>query len=344
MKQLLAIGALIVLSLSPAFANPILVDSGKPPSEPALPSVVDLSPYYTSVFHDPEGADSTFKGYVGRKTVDGLPFEIGGKIVLSGQENIEHGGHQPEDVPGIEIGRKFDELHLLHAAEWEEYFGCPIATVRLHYADGSTHDFPIRFNYQVNDWNRLYTEEKEIIGDPATKIIWRGPGIYEGEARLFKSVLVNPHPSRLVDSMELISKGMDASYVLVAATVAKRDRTRDVTPPMKLRPSRHFDGALRVRVVDRKSGEPLDKAEIYPVIGIKNFNLVADNVLTSANGKATVKYPLSTATSVWIKVARDGYKPFNADYHLIWDIDEVVPDAVTIRLRPEGDATPAEGN
>src|SRR5262249_255296 len=49
---------------------------------PELPSAVDLSPYYTSVFRDPAGADSTFKGYGGRKTVDGLPFEIGGKIVL----------------------------------------------------------------------------------------------------------------------------------------------------------------------------------------------------------------------------------------------------------------------
>ena len=106
--------------------------------------------------------------------------------------------------------------------------------LRLHYADGTSHDFTLRYNYQVIDWARLLSEEQEIIADPDTKIIWRGPGVYKGTGRLFKSVLRNPYPDKLVDSLDLISTRSRASYTLVAATVAKSDPQREVTAPMPL--------------------------------------------------------------------------------------------------------------
>ena len=318
------------------------VDSSHPPAatpgklDSSLPHVVDLAPFYTKTFTDPTGENDGYASDAGAKTIDGLPFEIGGEIILAGQENTNHGSSSPGDLPGIGIGRNFDELHLVHAAQWREYPGCPIAVIRLHYADGSQSDLPIRYNYQVSDWNRLYSEDNEVIADPATKIIWRGKGPFEGEGRLFKSVLINPHPDRRVDTMEIISTNSSASYVLLAATVAQKDPTRAVTPPMPLRPSRQFGGLVKVRVIDAKTGAPIVGAQVYPIIGIRQFNLVADKVLTAADGLASVKYPQDTTRFLTLAISAAGYVPFNQNIQFSWNLTEI-PAAITYKLAPQSD-------
>ncbi len=320
-------------------AQEIGPDSGKPGS--SLPHVIDLTPFYSKTFDGPTDENDGYASDAGPKTIDGLPFEIGGEIVLAGKENTEHGNAHPGDLSGIGIGRTFDELHLIHAAQWREYPGCQIATIRLHYADGSQSDFPIRYNYQVSDWDRLYSEENEIVADPATKIIWRGKGAFEGEGRLFKSVLINPHPERQVDTMELISNDTSASYVLIAATVAQTDRTRAVTPPMPFRPSRQFGGVVKVRVTDAKTGAPIAGAQVYPIIGISHFYLVADKVLTAADGIALAKYPKDTTNLLTLAISAAGYVPFNQDIQFSWDLAEI-PEGITYKLAPLGGADPGD--
>ncbi len=313
--------------------------SGNP--EPSLPHVIDLTPFHTKTFRDPAIENEAYASYAGARTIDGLPFEIGGEIILSGQEDTDHGGSSPGDLSGIGVGRNFDELHLVHAAKWREYPGCQIATIRLHYADGSQSDLPIQYNYQVSDWDRLYSEENEIVADPATKIVWRGKAPFEGEGRLFKSVLINPHPDRRVDTMEIISNETSASYILIAATVARRDPTRAVTPSMPLRPSRQFGGLVRVRVTDAKTGAPIAGAQVYPIIGISHFNLVADKVLTAADGLALAKYPKDTTKFLTLAISAAGYVPFNQNIQFSWDLTEI-PEAITYKLAPQGDTDPGD--
>jgi beta-lactamase regulating signal transducer with metallopeptidase domain len=84
------------------------------PIDPTLPAVIDLTSSYTRVFL-PDGSDSMFNGYAGRKTIDGLPFDINGKIPLFGKENEDRGKDYAYEVLGIKIDHKFDELHLVHA-------------------------------------------------------------------------------------------------------------------------------------------------------------------------------------------------------------------------------------
>ncbi len=290
-----------------------------------LPAVIDLKPFYTRAFL-PDGSDSMFHGYAGRQVIDGLPFDIDGKIALFGKENADRNRDYPNEISGIKIGHKFDELHLVHAVEWREYYGCPVATVRLHYADGTRYDFPIRFDFQVNDWSRLFTEDAEIIADPDTKIIWRGAGSAEGTGRLFKSVLRNPFPEKLVESMDLISTRSGCTYVLIAATVAQSDAQRAVTAPMPLLTGRDFDGTLNVRVIDAATGAPIAGAKVYPAMTIGDISLVADNVLTSSDGIAPVKYPKADTKDLRLKVAKAGYLTNEDKWQNGWDTGSIPPE------------------
>jgi len=309
----------LALLLMAAIAAGCLTDATQskrtaPVSTDALPYVLDLKPFYTKVFAGRDGTNNSYEGYFGRKTVDGLPFDVDGEIYFYGQSPAERGEVRSNEFSGIKIDRKFDELHLVHAVQWREVFGCPVAIVRLHYADGTHHDFNIRYNFQVIDWARLLSEEQEIISDPDTKIIWRGPGVYNGTGRLFKSVLRNPFPGKRVDSLDIISTRSRASYVLVAATVAKSDPQREVTAPMPLEPSRHFDGVLKVRVVDQETGAPIAGADVYPGMFVDDEGLIADPILTSTDGVALVKYPVSRTSNVDVSVSKQGYLGRSGDW------------------------------
>ncbi len=293
-------------------------ESGK-----TLPWVVKLKPFYSRVYVGPDGTNSAFNGFSGRKILDGLPFDIDGEIVLYGKNTPE----AENEVQGMKIGLKFDELHLIHNLQWHEYHGCPVALIRLHYADGSNCDFTMQYDVQVAA-NRLLSEETETLTDANSKLIWRGPGPYKGDARLFKTVLHNPFPDKLVDSMAAISTHSRSSYVLVAATAAKSDPAREISPPMPLnQPAWHFDGTLKIRVVDEKTGEPVTSADIYPFMDVDGNGIVADPVLTGSNGVAVVKYPVSRTSSMGIGLSKTGYLE-NRGY---WQNGDI-PEEITYRL------------
>lgn len=276
----------------------------------SLPCVVDLTPYYIKKFKWRSKG-----GFTGHQVIDGLPFEMGGECILYGKDNADRNSNAHSvskmEVTGIKIGRKFDELHLIHSVQWREYYGCPVAILRLDYADRTSHDFEIRYNYQVLDWNRLLSEGQEIMADPDTKIIWRsasGAGDYKGTGRLFKSVLKNPFPDKEVVGMDIISTRSRSSYVLEAATVAKSDPHREVTAAMPLnQPAYQFDGTLTVTVLDKETGAPIVGAEVNPYMSVENAGVVADPIRTSADGVARVKYPVSRTSYVGVEVSKRGY-------------------------------------
>jgi hypothetical protein len=315
-------------------------------SESDKAQAIDLSKFYTKKYEAADGSDSKFKGYAGRKTIDGLPFDIGGMVSLYGKETADRGMNYAQAVSGIPIGRKFDELHLIHIVEWREYPGCPVATLRLHYADGTSADIAIKYGVHVTDWTRLDSEDAESLTDPHTKIIWRGPGGALGPVRLFKTVVNNPFPHNAVKTLDLISTGSGCTYDLVAATVAAHDPKREVTPPMPLLPARNFAGAMTVRVIDKVTGEPIEGAEIYPAMVIGNTSLVANNAITGKDGTAVVKYPKDAqlgAKDLRIKITKPGYGDCELHWMNGWQAGQI-PDDITYRLSPNGatgdDATP----
>jgi hypothetical protein len=234
--------------------------------------ILDLSKYQKEKFVTDGKTNTLWQGLVGRQVYDGLPFLIEGWGCLYGTKlGPEKQGDTPTypDLIGIPVGRKFEELHLLHLSQWAEVEGQEIAIIRLDYADGTKHEFPILFGGHVRDWQRMASEEKELLTDPNTKIIWRGPGMQnlKSTMRLFKSMLANPHPEKVVTAMEVLSTKHLAAYTLVAATVANHDASRPVTPPCpSAEPERHFDGAMTIRMTQHGSGQPVAGALVQPAL------------------------------------------------------------------------------
>jgi beta-lactamase regulating signal transducer with metallopeptidase domain len=271
------------------------------------------------------------ESYAGRHTIDGLPFEVRSQIFLYGQTPAMRGQRLPEILKGIRIGRTFDELHLIHHTSWPGVDGEAVAYLELNYADGTKAILPVHYGRHVLDWSYLPSYEQETPTDPNTKVCWRHPPLqYLAPVRLFKSMLRNPAPTKVVETMNVVSARHLASYVLLAATVADRDPTRPVTPPVPAtQPPWKFDRELKIEVVDAVTGKPVPDALVAPSLSVLNQGVVGSPFYTSAAGKGTIRYPLDTTDHVAFSVTKEGY-------HTSWNgWQGRVPAAVAVKLTPQ---------
>ena len=296
----------------------------------AITKMIDLAPFSQNQF----AASDAFPGMANEPVYDGLTFAVSCEPTLFGKQDADRGTSYPQRITGIVVGGAFDELHLLHRASWEEVQGCPVAIIRLHYEDGSSHDFEIKYGVHLSDWNRLPSEAEEILTDPDSKIVWRGAGIEGGTARIFKTMLRNPHPDRVVKSMDLFSTGTRVSYRLLAATVASSDSKRVVTLALPLnQPAFHFDGSVKLTVLDGRTEKPVPNADVFWFGRFAGYNIVAPPQLTGTNGVTVIKYPTATTDYFNVQVTRLGYNMGRAE----WNQNNPAGE-ITVRLFPrEGD-------
>lgn len=277
--------------------------------------MLNLRPLFRTGYATVDPSHARFSGFGGQQVIDGVPLQIEGDITLHGRTLAERSTGEarfaPRLIRGIQVGRAFDELHLLHAAVWPDLEGRPIAVFTLHYRDGTSADLPIVFGGHVRDGTRLLTEETETLTDPDTKIVWRGPGPgtvdLHATSRLFKSLLRNPHPENVVDTIDLKSADEPlAAYRLIAATVTNRDANRPTTPPLPLESFRQFDGQLTVRVRNAADGQPLANAVIDPAMKIEGVYSVGTLLVTSPQGEAIIRYPSASTTEISVRANKDG--------------------------------------
>ena len=298
----------------------------------AEPLMLDVKRFHAKQLITSSGTNKAFVGFTGVQIVDGLPFDVRGHGVLYGKKEANWHQKTEADLPdftGIKVGRRFTELHLLHAANWMDVDGEAIARVRLNYEDGTRFEMPIGYGVHVRDWQRLRSEEKETLSDADSKIIWRGVGLtsYKGKTRLFKSRLVNPLPDRKVVTIDFATTKRLASYDLFAATVADRDPRRALTPAVTAdEPERVFDGACKVFVVSEESGKPLAGALVDPSISVDDAYVVADPLRTDAEGVALIRYPKGRSAQYGLSVELDGYAGQGS-----CKAGEL-PDQITVRL------------
>ncbi len=301
----------------------------------AAPLMLDVARFHAKPLVTAEGTNQAFVGFTGVQLVDGLPFNLVGHGVLYGRKEANWRQKSEVDYPdftGIKVERRFAELHLLHAANWMDVDGETIARVRLNYADGTVFELPIKYGVQVRDWQRLRSEETETLTDPDSKIIWRGVGLtsYKSKTRLFKGRLVNPLPDREVTTIDFVSTKRLACYDLFAATVADRDASRPVTPPVPAdEPERNFDGDCKVLVVAADSGNPLAGVLVDPSMTLDDKSVIAAPLRTDAAGIAVIRYPQGRVSQHSVRTELAGYQ--GQGFSDAGDF----PEQITLRLAPQ---------
>ena len=151
---------------------------------------------------------------LGKQNFAGVPFEIispernGGKgvVILYGTSR----DYFPKEVTGIPVGRKAAKLYFLHTMGWES--GEKVLTYRIHYADGSIADIPVTGKRDIGGW---------WGADPLpnAKIAVE---VSNGEKDLVNMQCfrwMNPHPEKLIRSLDLISAQTEAVPAIAAVTL-----------------------------------------------------------------------------------------------------------------------------
>ena len=216
-----------------------------PPRDPsATPAQVDLTGHYTGLLYDPlyppfvtNLQDNDLSSLqVGLSQLDRITFDLRGVIRL----RATHPGdlpsrlvwnQYPTRVQGIEIGRMFTQMHVLHGAAggWRHAMdgarqpvpdGTPIARFTYRYADGSQRTDVVVYGRDVRNW-------WEGSGDKADTerggVAWRGTNavaeLYGAHLRLYQTTWANPQPDCVVTHLDYESLLTACGPFLVAVTV-----------------------------------------------------------------------------------------------------------------------------
>lgn len=138
------------------------------------------------------------------------PRKNGGKAVVALRG--EHQTTLPETARGLTLQRKADKLWFLHAAAWGPADTAKeIAQYVIHYADGTQAVFPIRYENEVGDW---YTPRPL----PGTRVGWTGSAEGHSPIGLFVTEWTNPHPDKVMTTMDVIGHLQATNIILVGVT------------------------------------------------------------------------------------------------------------------------------
>jgi hypothetical protein len=156
----------------------------------------------------------------GRASLGGTPYKIGERLIVVRSTRWPT---PPAAVAAIEVGARFDSLHILHSTMWGNAFGVEdgteIGTYTVHYADGTAERIPIIYGRDVRDWWR----DSDPAATSQGKLAWAGKnqasGAEEGRIRLFATAWKNPHPDRTVSAIDFQTKDTPCAPFLVALTL-----------------------------------------------------------------------------------------------------------------------------
>lgn len=252
----------------------------------------------------------------GDQTFFGVRFDVSGLVRLAGRnpQRINQWYFRPE-VAGIPMGRAFDRLYLLHATHYTEKPGTVIAKMRLKYVDGSMAEIPIRYGaHTLTYWRQRY-ESTAHLTDADSRIAWTGNasvGVaqYGNSLRLIVSSFRNPHPDRVVQSLDLVSTWSDASAVIVGMAVGGRQLPaawRET--PIPRYPKNDWKGELQFRAVNAVTGKPIRNMELRMEVAEPGVHSRIGTQHTDADGRVTLRYPHADLNYLTIWADHPEYVP-----------------------------------
>lgn len=161
---------------------------------------------------------------VGHQVFRKVPFEIGGIVHLWGYgRNTNQTSSYPEKVSDIAVNRTFATLYVLHGVYYETSDDTPAVRVAFRYTDGSAATNVLRCGADMISWP-ISKQEAPLKSPYSTnsEIAWMG-GVFskadDNRLRYCMTALANPHPDRLVATVDLIScKTRTIPYIFALTT------------------------------------------------------------------------------------------------------------------------------
>lgn len=151
----------------------------------------------------------------GTRTLIGIPFEIidaranDGKAVLSLQsQHLPSGAKQTS----IAVSTKCASIYFLHAAAWSTG---QMATYEVMYGDGMTEAIPVRDQQEVGNW------WGPKHGD-AYRVALLQQNLQNVQVGMLCYGWDNPHPDKLIRSLEIVSENGPGLLVLAAVTLSQQ--------------------------------------------------------------------------------------------------------------------------
>jgi len=240
----------------------------------------------------------------GRRIYDGVPFGVNGMVRLFGRVPPPHRTIYRNEVTGIEIGRRFERLHLLHGTGWTTEDGETIAHVVYNYADGEQVSLPIIYGGHVRDWWHRDLLASGEVTDPNSRVVWVG---YHGVGlRLYRTSQLNPHPEKEVENIDIVSNRSAVTPAILSMTVGP-----DVDPGISGygKNISDEDGTILFRVYDAGTEDGVAEAAIHFSYRTKYGYVYWGSFAAGPEGIAEVTYPDSEFESITATVFATGRKP-----------------------------------
>lgn len=282
----------------------------------APPPLVTLTPINLTSFYDLHASDPSQFGTwevvpKGLQTFNGIPFDVGGMIRLFGRVPPPHGTIYRNEVTGIEVGRRFEKLHLLHGTGWTTEGGEIIADVVLHYADGNRASFPLIYGRHVRDWWHRDLLSPSGVTDPDSGVAWIG--YYGVGLRLYQTSLHNPHPEKEVATIDIVSARSAVTPAILSITAGP-----DMDPLPEEQLGRNLsdeDNTILVQVVDETTGTPVPETGHHLTYQTPQTYIYWGSFSGGPEGLAELTYPESTMTRLTVTVFARGYEPASIIWH-----------------------------
>ena len=211
------------MRLFAALAITSMVGIVAPGDEGSSCQYVDLGPKGNQALAQDLGVEGNHLKEIpqGEHDFGGTKFKVGEKMV---HVRAESKPELPEKVEGIQVDARFDKLHILQSTEFGEGAGdvedgTAIGAYVVHYADKTEETIPIVYGEDVRDWWD-WKGRNEL---KRAKVAWRGKNNYSAEngreIRLFSEAWTNPHPDKMVTTIDVVSKKTACAPFLVALTL-----------------------------------------------------------------------------------------------------------------------------
>ena len=184
---------------------------------------INLSSYYTEALDDNihhKSGNTLSQLPKGLQTIDGVDYDLRGIVQLAGFRSEEITSLEyPIKVVGIPVNMRGRFLHFLHASAWYiDASKSMIGTYRIHFEDGRVEVIPLMYKVNIWDW---WSKADENASLPAWKGTNECTSSIGEHIRLFHLHWKNPHPGKMIVSIDIISTCLGPGPMIAEITLTE---------------------------------------------------------------------------------------------------------------------------